>query len=163
MGRRGRWARLSRSRISRGQSMVEFAFLSAFALVLMLVGIQYALIGQMALAVSQGSSALARYAAVYPGTFGTNNGTATLPTQAAALLSPTINDAHLTVTINSYTNTGASETGTIIPSQDQVVINLSYDATTKLVLPNPFMQIPPFFPGINFPTQLTSQQSQLYE
>ena len=43
-----------RSRISRGQSAVEFALISTIALVVMLVGVQFALIGQAALAVSQG-------------------------------------------------------------------------------------------------------------
>ncbi len=52
-----------RKRASRGQSAVEFAMISVLALVVMLIGIQFALIGQAAVAVSQGSSALARYAA----------------------------------------------------------------------------------------------------
>ena len=38
--------------------------ISVLALVVMLIGIQYALIGQAAVAVSQGSEALARYAAI---------------------------------------------------------------------------------------------------
>lgn len=149
---------LHRSRISRGQAMVEFAFGAALTLALMLVGVQFAIIGQAALAVSQGSSALARYIAVNPGTFGTQNGTATLPSAASALLSPTINDAHLTVTIASYQSDGATvETGTIIPSQDQVKISLSYDATNKIFLPTHTLL------GISFPTSLSAAESQLYE
>src|ERR1700722_4431422 len=89
-------------RIGRGQSTVEFALVSVLGLVLMMVGVQFALIGQVALSLSQGASALARYAAVNPGSFGTENGPASLPTPAAALLSPTINDSKLTVTIHSY-------------------------------------------------------------
>jgi len=124
----------------------------------MLIGVQFAIIGQAALAVSQGSSALARYIAVNPGTFGTQNGTATLPSAASALLSPTINDAHLTVTIASYQSDGATvETGTIIPSQDQVKISLSYDATNKIFLPTHTLL------GISFPTSLSAAESQLYE
>ena len=149
---------LHRSRISRGQSMVEFAMISSVALAVMLIGVQFAIIGQAALAVSQGSSALARYVAVNPGTFGTQNGTATLPSAASALLSPTINDAHLTVTIASYQSDGATvETGTIIPSQDQVKISLSYDATNKIFLPTHTIL------GISFPTSLSAAESQLYE
>ncbi len=154
----GSHRRLHRSRISRGQSMVEFAMISSVALAVMLIGVQFAVIGQAALAVSQGSSALARYVAVNPGTFGTQNGTATLPSAASALLSPTINDAHLTVTIASYQNDGSTvETGTIIPSQDQVKISLSYDATNKIFLPTHTIL------GISFPTSLTAAESQLYE
>jgi Flp pilus assembly protein TadG len=147
-----------RSRSSSGQSAVEFAMVSTLALAVMLIGVQFAIIGQAALAVSQGSSALARYIAVNPGTFGTQNGTATLPGAASALLSPTINDAHLTVTIASYQSDGATvETGTIIPSQDQVKISMSYDATAKIFLPTHTLL------GISFPTTLTSAESQLYE
>ena len=154
----GSHRRLHRSRISRGQSMVEFAMISSVALAVMLIGVQFAIIGQAALAVSQGSSALARYVAVNPGTFGTQNGTATLPSAASALLSPTINDAHLTVTIASYQSDGATvETGTIIPSQDQVKISLSYDATNKIFLPTHTIL------GISFPTSLSAAESQLYE
>jgi Flp pilus assembly protein TadG len=150
--------RLYRSRISRGQAMVEFAFGAALTLALMLVGVQFAIIGQAALAVSQGSSALARYVAVNPGTFGTQNGTATLPSAASALLSPTINDANLTVTIASYQSDGVTEeTGTIIPSQDQVKISLSYNATNKIFLPTHTLL------GISFPTALSAAESQLYE
>ena len=90
------------SRVSRGQSTVEFALVSVLGLVVMMVGVQFALIGQVALSLSQGASALARYAAVNPGSFGTDNGTASLPSAASALLSPTINDSKLTVTIASY-------------------------------------------------------------
>jgi uncharacterized protein (UPF0333 family) len=150
-------------RFSRGQSMVEFALIAPVALVIMVVGIQYAIIGQAALAVSQGASALARYAAVNPGAFGTNgNGTVTVSgSPAANLLSPTIltgtNDGDLTVTISSVSAaTGNPTTGT--PSLgDRLTINISYDATSKLALPNPFLL------GISFPTNLTSQDSQVYE
>lgn len=149
--------KLRMSRINRGQAMVEFALVSTLVLAVMLVGVQFALIGQVALALSQGSSALARYAAVNPGSFGTNNGTATLPAAASALLSPTINDGNLTVTINSYTSTGAKETGTPVTSVDQVVVNLSYNAASKIALPNPFLGL------VNFPTSLTASDAELYE
>src|ERR1700692_114350 len=61
----GSWPRLRRSRIGSGQTMVEFAMVSVLALVIMIVGVQFAMIGQAALALSQGASAIARYAAVY--------------------------------------------------------------------------------------------------
>lgn len=160
-------AGLGNRRISRGQSGVEFALGATLALVLMVVGVQFAIIGQAALAVSQAASALARYAAVNPGAFATNKtGSVTvkggsLPTAAQNLLSPTIltsSGGDLTVTVSAVTATGASETGTPVQGQDQVVISLSYDATKKIVLPRSHSLL-----GISFPTTLTASDSQLYE
>jgi Flp pilus assembly protein TadG len=149
--------RLRRGLISRGQSMVEFALISTVAMMVMFVGIQFALIGQAALAVSQGASALARYAAVNPGSLGTN-GTVTLPTAASQLLSSSIltnGGADLTTTIASYTGTTTTTTST--PGYtDRVVITLSYSAASKIALPNPFF-------GIHFPSTLAASDSQMYE
>ena len=137
--------------------MVEFALISTVAMMVMFVGIQFALIGQAALAVSQGASALARYAAVNPGALGTN-GTVTLPTAASQLLSSSIltnGGADLTTTIASYTGTTTATTST--PGYtDRVVITLSYNAASKIALPNPFF-------GIHFPTALAASDSQMYE
>jgi Flp pilus assembly protein TadG len=154
---------LSQCGISRGQSMVEFALVSVLGLVLMMVGVQFALIGQVALSLSQGASALARYAAVNPGSFGSYNGAASLPTAASALLSPTINDGKLTVTVNSYQAGTTTQTSTPAATVDRVVVTLTYDASNKIALPNPFLAIPGFFPGISFPTSLGAQDEQLYE
>lgn len=156
--------RSTKSRISRGQSMVEFALIAPLAIVMMVVGVQYAIIGQAALSVSQGASSLARYAALHPGAMGTN-GAATMTAAAKQLLSPSICEngcGDLAVTINSYS--GTSQTQTSTPGQtDRMVISLSYDATNKIALPNPFMQIPGIFPGITFPTTLAYSDSQMYE
>jgi Flp pilus assembly protein TadG len=162
--------KLYRSQRYRGQAMVEFALGSALFLVVMLVAIQYAILGQAALAVSQGASALARYAAVNPGVLGYNGSVpaSSLPAAAQQLLSPSIltssaGTSDLTVTVNSYTGSTTTQTSTPIQQQDRVVIAMSYNAAGKLVLPNPFMSIPPFFPGLPFPTALAGTDSQLYE
>lgn len=169
---RFRWsAGLLRSRFSRGQAMAEFALILPFALVVMLVGVQFAVIGQAALALSQGSSALARYAAMNPGAMGdaTGNGTVTLSSNAAArqLLSSSIcpdsTCSNLTVTITSYSGSSTTQTATKPQQTDRLVISLSYNAASKLVLPNPFMAVPPFFPGVKFPTALAASDSQMYE
>jgi Flp pilus assembly protein TadG len=143
--------------ISRGQSAVEFALMSTAIMMVMLLGIQFAMIGQAALAVSQGASALARYAAVNPGALGTN-GTVTLPAAAQQLLSSSIltnSGADLTTTIASYTGTTTTTTST--PGYtDRVVITLSYNANSKIALPNPFF-------GIHFPSTLAANDSQMYE
>jgi len=152
--------RLPRGLISKGQSMVEFALISSVAMMVMMIGVQFALIGQAALAVSQGASALARYAAVNPGALGTN-GTVTVTTGSAPaqLLSSSIltgtNNSDLTVTIASYT--GTTTTTTSSPGYtDRVLITVSYSAAGKIALPNPFF-------GIHFPTTLASSDSQMYE
>lgn len=155
--------------VSRGQSAVEFALLSVFALAVMLIGVQYALIGQAAVAVSHGASALARYAANNGGLAGTTNGTvaySSLDASVQQLLSPSITNSSggdLTITVNSYTGSGAKETGTVKAQSDEVVVSLSYKTDSKLAVPNPFMAIPGLFPGITFPNPVTASDSQMYE
>jgi len=139
--------------------MVEFALGATLTLVVMLVGVQFAIIGQAALALSQGASTLARYAAVHPGTV-SSGAASLLPTPAQNLLSPTIltgSPSDLTVTVSSLKPDGTPETGTPIQGQDQVIINLSYNAAQKVVLPTSTLL------GISFPTTLTASDSQLYE
>jgi Flp pilus assembly protein TadG len=140
----------SRNRISRGQSATEFALILPLVFIVLLVGIQYALIGQAALAVSQGASGLARYAAVNPGTVSSGKASG-LPTSAQQLLSPTIlsnSGGDLTVTVTSSPGTNFGDTCTI---------NLTYAADSKIVLPNNFFGVP------LFPTSLTASAADLYE
>lgn len=143
----------------RGQSTVEFALGATLALVLMLVGIQFAIIGQSALAVSQGSSALARYGAINTGGLGTDNGSVTgtsLPSAAQQLLSSSLTLSDLTVTVASYS--GTTTTTTSSPQYgDRIVVSLSFNAADKVVLPSSTLL------GISFPTTLTGSDSQMYE
>ena len=151
-------ARPRRSRTSRGQSAVEFALMAVLAIIIMTVGIQFALIGQAALALSQGSSVLARYAAVNPGTVGPN-GTVALTAPMKQLLSSSIltnSGGDLTVTIASYSGTTTNTTDTPVQT-DRLVIRLSYNAKSKIALPNPFLGI------VTFPTTLSASDSQMYE
>src|ERR1700739_1725021 len=102
--RRSSGSRLPRSRISRGQAAAEFALIAPVVIIVLLVGVQFALIGQAALALSQGASAVARYAAVNPGVVG-SNGTVTLTTPIKQLLSSSIlspSGNELTVNIASF-------------------------------------------------------------
>ena len=157
------------NRASRGQSAVEFALISTFALALMLLGVQFALVGQAAIAVSHGASSLARYVANHPGALGTNNGTlqaSALSADVKNLLSSSLltnggND--LTINVNSYTGTGGSQGGTPVAASDKVVIALSYVTTSKIAVPNPFLQIPGIFGGIAFPNPVGASSSQMYE
>jgi Flp pilus assembly protein TadG len=158
--------RLHKRQIGRGQTAVEFAMVSVLALVVIMIGVQFALIGQSALALSQGASAIARLAAVNPSTFG--GGYSGAPNDAMKnLLSSSLSTngwGDLTVTITSYkAGTAATTTTTPTSKADRAAVTLNYDATSKLMMPNPFMRVPGFFPGINFPTALSAQDQQLYE
>jgi Flp pilus assembly protein TadG len=156
-----RSSRPAESRFSRGQSMVEFALISVFAFVVMLVGIQYALLSQAAVALNQGSSALARYASENPGTVGgpTGNGTVALTPAMEALLSPTIGSngwGDLTVTIVSYQGNSATVTNT--PQfGDRCVISFSYNTQSKIFVPNNSLGF------VSLPTSLTASNTQLYQ
>jgi len=152
----GPWLR--RSRIGSGQTMVEFAMVSVLALVVMIVGVQFAMIGQAALALSQGASAIARYAAVNESTLGASYGPANPNGAMQALLSPTINDTNLTVTISSIKG-GTPSTTTTTPqtSTDRAVVTLSYNVANKIFLPSSTLL------GITFPTILSASDQELYE
>jgi len=155
---------------SPGQAAIEFALISVFALAVMLIGIQYALIGQAAVAVSQGSSALARWAASNTAnakSLGTYNGSisgSSLPTAAQDVLSQSIltnGGSDLTVTVTSVD--GAGNTVSAPQQGNQLTVSLSYATTSKLAVPNPFLAIPPLFPGITFPATVAATDSQMYE
>ena len=158
-----------RRRFSRAQSMVEFALISPLAIVMLLVGVQYALIGAAAVAVNQGTSALARYASENPGTVGgaTGNGAVALTPSMMALLSPTIcpnNTSCPGLTVNIVSYQGNTTTVTDTPQfGDRCVISFSYATTSKLALPNPFLAVPPIFPGITFPSAVGASDTQLYQ
>ena len=143
----------------RGQSAVEFALISIAFLYVILLGVQFAILGQAALSLSQGASAIARYAAINEplGTIGaTYSGAPNAAMQN--LLSPTIltnSGGDLTVTINSYKN-GTASTTTAAPVQfDRAVVTLSYNTSSKIVLPSSFLG--------GFPTALSASDSQPYE
>jgi Flp pilus assembly protein TadG len=152
---------LSWKRISRGQSAVEFALISIALLLVILLGVQWAIIGQAALALSQGASAIARYAAIAEpqGAIGlTYSGTPTAAMQQ--LLSPTIltnGGGDLTVTINSYKPDGTTETGTTVATQDRAVVTLSYSTSSKVVLPSSLLG------SLTVPPTLSASDTQPYE
>ncbi len=134
--------------LARGQAMVEFALIATVAIIVLIVGIQFALIGQAALAVSQLSFAGARYASV-----NTSYTQSQIQTYMVQEGSPTITSnsgANLTITVTRSTNADGTYFG------QPVTVNISYNATSKLILPNPFL-------GITFPTTLTAQETAMQE
>jgi Flp pilus assembly protein TadG len=130
---------------SGAQSMVEFAFALPVVLIVLLVGIQFAIIGEAALALGQVNYQGARYAAV--------NGNATqdqVNTYMLSVASPTIS-----ANGGTYLHTTLSG-GPPCTFGSSVTVSLSYDASNLLALPNPFL-------GIRFPAQLTSSESAFCE
>ncbi|MGH7864060.1 MAG: TadE/TadG family type IV pilus assembly protein [Candidatus Binataceae bacterium] len=130
----------------RGQSMVEFAMVMTVALLVLLVSIQMAMIGQAALAVSQVAWHGARYASVNP-TYTESQ----VRSYMVAHASPTIatsGGSHLTITVAP-----AAAPRTF---GQPVTVNVSFEASPVIVLPNPFL-------GISFPSTLSSQQTAMSE
>ena len=148
-------------------STLEFVLTFIFLMIVMMGGVQLAVIGQAALALSQGASAIARYAAINEATLGTTYSGAP-NTAMQNLLSPTIltnSGGDLTVTVQAYEAGSTTTTTTPTPRVDRAVVTLSYNAVNKYLIPNPFLQIPGIFPGFSLPTMLTltASDSQLYE
>jgi Flp pilus assembly protein TadG len=148
MSPRSTCLRKCRTGLARGQAMVEFALIATVAIIVLVIGIQFALIGQAALAVSQLSFAGARYASV-----NTSYSQSQIQAYMLQVGSPTItsnNGANLTITVTRSANPDGSYFG------QPVVVGISYNATSQLILPNPFL-------GITFPTTLTAQETAMQE
>jgi Flp pilus assembly protein TadG len=132
-----------------GQAMVELALLMPIGLILLLIGIQFALLGQAALAVSQISFYGARYASV-----NRSSDQTAIKNQMISQGSPTITQDPTKL---SVTMTCTPACTSPRPFGMQVTINVSYDAQRQLVLPNPFLGI------ITFPSTLTAQETAMSE
>jgi|SRR5208282_565089 len=130
---------------SRAQSAVEFAIALPIVLITLLVGVQFAIIGEAALALGQVNYQGARYAAVY--------GTATqsaVNSYMISVASPTIsanNGAYLSTSLNPAPPCTFGSA---------ITVSVTFDAKHLLALPSPFL-------GISFPTTLTSSESAFCE
>jgi Flp pilus assembly protein TadG len=152
---KGGWAMFSAlaSRLmgaSSAQSMVEFALALPILLVTLVVGVQFAIIGAAALALSQANYQAARYAAV-----NTSADAAAVKTYVLSVASPTISangGSYLGVSLNPTTPCTTGGT---------VTVSLTFDATNLMALPNPLKL--PMVGSISFPTALTSTQSAFCE
>jgi len=136
-----RWLRAS----GRAQSAVELAFVLPVLLTVLVVGVQFAIIGAASLALGQVNYQGARYAAI--------NASAT----AGAVKTYMLSVASTTISANG----GTYLTSSVSPAPPctfgtAVTVTLSYDAAHLLALPNPFL-------GISFPTTLTSSESAFCE
>ena len=137
-------SQLRRTGLERGQSLVEFVITLALALIVLIVTIQFAIIGDAALAVTQLAYAGARYAAFNP-----DYDYSTISGYMKTVASPAINESN-----------GANLRITLIPGAiprtigSSVQVSVVYNLTNKLFLPNPFL-------GISFPTTLSGIQTTM--
>ena len=140
----------------RGQAMVEFALVLTIAVIVLFVSVQFALIGQLYLALGQMNYRGVRYAAVSPDCID--------PTSPCGLSSESITQYMLSVaspTIVNLTNKNANALNvTIVPlgtkrfQGDTVEIDCRLDITGALLMPK--------FP-LSFPTQLSSKEKAFTE
>ena len=127
------------------QSAVEFAIALPIVLMALLVGIQYAIIGEAALALGQVNYQGARYASL-----NTTADQSAVQSYMLSVASPTIS-----------ANNGAYLTSTLSPTPpctfgSTVTVSVTFNASSLMALPNPFL-------GISFPTTLTSTESAFCE
>ena len=145
-------ALIPKLKAQRGQGMVELVVCASAFLLLLLGGIQLAVVLNAALAVSQYAYAGARYASVHGsgqafssyGSTIAGNVPASATIQGAGLGTPTV------------TCTGC--TGGNIVSGAQLTVSVTYNLTTghKIGVPNPFF-------GYTFPTSITNTTSMMAE
>ncbi len=130
--------------VHRGQASVELALITPIVLFVMLIGIQYSLIGLAVLGLGQANYQAARYAATNPSASQT-----AVQSYMVSVASPIIS-----------TGSGKYLTSTLNPSPctfgSTVTVAVSFSAAHLVVLPNPFF-------GITFPTTLTNTESAFCE
>jgi hypothetical protein len=141
-------------------------------MIVLFVAVQFALIGQIALALGQMNYQAARYAAIHPGCGATAcaaspdpdvNATPIQP-YALSLASPTIKYTNpaSACPCGSVTSFTVQQNGTTSnPPPDRafgtsVTVTVKYDVTSQLFLPNPFL-------GLSFPTTLNSTETAMSE
>ena len=130
----------------RAQAAVEFALISPFVAIVLLVGVQFAIIGAAALGLGQANYQGARYAAVNPSA--SQSAVQNYMLSVASPLVSANNGQYLTTTMSPAPPCAFGNT---------VTLSLTFDIAHLVVLPNPFLGV------ITFPTTLNSSESALCE
>ena len=148
---RGRWLSLAMRLLrgaSRAQAAVELAMVATVLIFALVVGVQFAILGEASLALGQVNYQGARYAAVHSASATSDS----VKTYMLSHASPTISANN-----GSYFDYQSGSTPTLPCAQGgTVTVSVSFSATHLIGLPNPFM-------GISFPTALTSSQTAYCE
>jgi Flp pilus assembly protein TadG len=132
--------------VRRAQAAVEFALIAPILLLLLVVGVQLAIIGDAALGLGQVDYQGARYAAVNP-----SYSQSQIQSYMVSVASPLIganNGSYLTATMSPAPPCAFGST---------VTVAVSFDIAHLVVLPNPFLGV------AYFPTVLTNSQSAFCE
>ena len=130
----------------RAQAAVEFALIAPVVVILLLVGVQLAVIGDAALGLGQVDYQGARYAAVNP-TY-TQSQVSTYMVSVASPLIGASSGTYLTTTLSPAPPCAFGSS---------VTVAVSFDINHLVVLPNPFLGL------IRFPSTLTNSQSAFCE
>lgn len=144
----------------RGQAAVEFAILAPLALIVMVLGVQMAIIGRDALALSQVNYQATRWASsLRPDaqcsdvtTYMTNTAA---PTVQAIIAQSGIACGDSTKGVNvtmTWTCPDTTQCAGTRPYSTQLRISATLNVAADLVVPNPFL-------GVSFPKTVTSTQT----
>ena len=142
---RGRRANIAGFGTRRGQAAVELALITPIVLFVMLLGIQFAIIGLADLGLGQANYQGARYAATNPSA--TQSAVQSYMVSVASPLISAGSGKYLTSTLNPAPPCTFGST---------VTVSVTFDASHLVALPNPFF-------GIAFPTSLTNSESAFCE
>jgi Flp pilus assembly protein TadG len=132
------------TRAASGQAVVEMGLIMPVVLFVMLIGIQYAIIGLAVLGLGQANYQAARYAAVNSGAT-----SASVQNYMVSVASPLIGASsghYLSSTVNSLPCTFGGS----------VTVSVTFNSAHLIVLPNPFF-------GIPFPTSLSNSETAFCE
>ena len=154
--RQSRWAakpRRLRGRFRAGQAMIEFALVGGLLVLILLMGIQLAIIGEAALAVNQLAYSTARYASVKY-----SDGKLSTPgtdPSVTAMIPPSLVASSLTIAL---TQPCAAPVGSSTVFGSVAIVSVQYDLSTsnRIFLPNPFL-------GISLPTSVSATQRAFCE
>lgn len=159
-----RWAATRWEGSGRGQAAVEFALVLSVGLIILVVAIQMALIGETALALGQVNYQGARYAALHQ--CATASDVAAFMTSVA---SPTLRagncGANMAVTVTDINGTSSASGNCATPGcagtprtfGSEVTVSVVYTIPpSQLFLPNPFL-------GVSLPATLSSTEAAMSE
>jgi type II secretory pathway pseudopilin PulG len=134
------------TKLSRGQALVEMAIVITILAFVMVLAIQFAVLGSAILALNQATYQGARYASVNQ-----SADQSTVYNYMLTVGSPTI-------TSNGGANLSVSLSPSTTPrtSFSTVTVTSTLDAQSLIVIPNPFF-------GVSLPTSLTATESAMVE
>jgi Flp pilus assembly protein TadG len=134
-----------RGGVRRGQAALELAMIAPIVLFVMLLGVQYAIIGTASLGLGQANYQGARYAATNPSA--TQDAVQSYMVSVASPIVSAGSGKYLTSTVSPAPPCTFGST---------VTVSVALDVTHLVALPNPFF-------GIPFPTSLTNSESAFCE